>query len=309
MKFASITLCLVASLTSSCAVTYLQLNSTHLQTATEAYLAQNYELCSDLLSDLDDDDLIVAAKPEYAFMRGMSAHHLGQTVVSVWQLSNYLSLQKAGAVPAKMRIASEVLLDYANKYIEGEIKAFWIFSTPGNGYNILEDLAYLGQDAKLQAHAIMTLAKYHFSDRRYEDAAFYYKMMLNPDFDSLGWRDRASYQFTRCRYFMLIPEKSDEQSIMFALKSAQAYIAGSPPVEAHHYGATDIVNDCITKLAQLHLTIAEYYVTIGNQYGAEHHFRLASGEESHGDSSKVGLIPSSNPVAQVAAQRLAEYAE
>ena len=43
MKFASITLCLIASLTSSCAVTYLQLNSVQLQPATEAYAAGRSE--------------------------------------------------------------------------------------------------------------------------------------------------------------------------------------------------------------------------------------------------------------------------
>ena len=306
MKIASITLCLVASLTSSCAITYLQLNSVQLQPAAEAYAAQNYELCNDLLSNFDDADLIVGAKHEYAFMRGMSAHHLGQTVESIGQLSNYLVLP--GAVPAKMRVAEKVLLDYADKYIDGEIKAFWIFSTPGNGYSILENLAILASDVDLQAQAIFRVAEYYFSDRRYEDAAPYYSMLLNPRFYSLGWDDRASYRFAECRYLMLITEKSDEQSIMFALRSAQSYIEAFP-AGTNRVDALGIADNCITKLAQLHLTIAEYYVTISNQLGAEHHFKLASGKESHGDSSKVGLIPSSNPVAQVAAQRLAEYAE
>ena len=306
MKFASITLCLVVSLTSSCTITYLQLNSAHLQTATEAYAAQDYELCNDLLSDFDDDDLIVGAKHEYAFMRGMSAHHLGQTVESIRQLSNYLVLP--GAVPAKMRVVEKVLLDYADKYIDGEIKAFWIFNTPGNGYSILEDLAILASDVELQAHAIARVAEYYFFDRRYELAVPYYSMLLNPRFYSLGWGDRALYRFAQCRYLMLITEKSDEQSIMFALKSAQSYSVAFP-AGANRVDADVIADNCVTKLAQLHLTIAEYYVTIENQVGAEHHFKLASGRESQGDSSKVGLIPSSNPVAQVAAQRLAEYAE
>jgi hypothetical protein len=306
MKFASITLCLVTSLTSSCAVTYLQLNSVQLETATEAYAAQNYELCSDLLSDLDVDDFIIGAKHEYSFMRGMSAHHLGQSVESINELSAYLTLP--GAVPAKMRVVEKILLDYANKYIDGEIKTFWIFSTPGEGYLILEDLAILASDVELQAQAIARVAEHYFSDRRYKLAVPFYSMLLNPRYSSLGWGDRASYRFAECRYLMLIPEKSDEQSILFALKSAQSYIANFP-AGANRVDALAIAADCVTKIAQLHLTIAEYYVTIGNQPGAEHHFKLASGQESQGDSSKTGFIPSSNPVAQVAAQRLAEYAE
>jgi len=307
MKIASITLCLVASLTSSCAITYLQLNSTQLQPAAEAYAAQNYELCNDLLSDLDADDFIVGAKHEYAFMRGMSAHHLGQTGESVWQLSDYLALP--GAVPAQMRVVEKILLDYANKYIDGEIgRIFWIFSTPSNGYSILEDLAILASDIELQAQAIARVAEYFFSDRRYKLAIPYYSMLLNQRFYSLGWEDRASYRFAECRYLMLIPDKSDERSIMFALKSAQSYIEAFP-AGANRVDALAIADDCVTKIAQLHLTIAEYYVTISNQPGAEHHFKLASGQESQGDASKVGLITSSNPVAQIAVQRLAEYAE
>jgi len=133
-------------------------------------------------------------------------------------------------------------------------------------------------------------------------------MLLNQRFYSLGWEDRASYRFAECRYLMLIPDKSDERSIMFALKSAQSYIEAFP-AGANRVDALAIADDCVTKIAQLHLTIAEYYVTISNQPGAEHHFKLASGQESQGDASKVGLITSSNPVAQIAVQRLAEYAE
>ena len=306
MKFASITLCLIASLTSSCAVTYLQLNSVQLQPATEAYAAQDYELCNDLLSDLDADDFIVGAKHEYAFMRGMSAHYLDQTSESIRQLSDYLALP--GAVPAQMRVVEKILLDYANQYIDGQIKAFWIFNTPGRGYGILEDLAILASGVELQAQAIARVAEQYFSDRRYELAAPYYSMLLNPRFQSLGWEDRASYRFAECRYMMLISEKSDEQSILFALKSAQSYLAAFP-AGANRVDMLAIADDCVTKIAQLHLTIAEYYVTIDNQPGAEHHFKLASGQESQGDASKVGLISSSNTVAQVAMQRLAEYAE
>ena len=300
------TLCLIASLTSSCAVTYLQLNSVQLETATEAYDAQNYELCNELLSDLNADDFIVGAKHEYAFMRGMSAHYLGQTVESARQLTNYLALP--GAVPAQMRVVEKILLDYANQYIDGEIKAFWIFNTPARGYGILEDLAILASGVELQAQAIARVAEHYFSDRRYELAVPYYSMLLNPRFQSLGWGDRASYRFAECRYMMLIPAKSDEQSILFALKSAQSYITAFP-AGANRVDALAIADDCVTKIAQLHLTIAEYYVTIDNPPGAKHHFKLASGQESQGDDSKVGLIPSSNPVAQVAMQRLVEYAE
>lgn len=306
MKFAAITLCLVASLTSSCAVAYLQLNSVQLEPATEAYAAQDYELCRDLLSDLDTDDFIIGAKHEYALMRGMSAHYLGHTVESINQLSDYLVLP--GAAPAQMRVAEKILLDYANQYIDGEIKTFWVFSTPSNGYRILEDLAILASDVELQAHAIARVAEDYFSNRRYELAVPYYSMLLNPRFQSLGWEDRVSYRFAECRYMMLIPEKSDEQSILFALKSAQSYLAVFP-AGANRVDMLAIADDCVTKIAQLHLTIAEYYVTIGNQVGAEHHFKLAGGQESQGDASKVGLIPSSNTVAQAATLRLAEYAE
>ena len=290
MKFASITLCLVASLTSSCAITYLQLNSAQLQTATEAYAAQNYELCSDLLSDLDVDDFIIGAKHEYALMRGMSAHHLGQAERSINELTEYLTLP--GAVPAQMRVVEKILLDYANKYIDGEIKTLWIFTTPGDGYLILEDLAILASDVELQAESIARIAEHYFSDRRYKRAAPYYSMLLDPRFNSLGWGDRATYRFVECRYLMLIPEKSDEQTIMFALKSARSYIADFP-AGANRVDALAIADDCVTKIVQLHLAIAEYYVTIGNQPGAEHHFKLASGQESQGDSSKTVLIPSS----------------
>ena len=306
MKFASITLCLVASLTSSCAVTYLQLNSVQLEPATEAYAAQNYELCNELLSEMSADDLIIGAKHEYAFMRGMSAHYLGQAVESIYQLSDYLALP--GAVPAQMRVVEKILLDYANQYIDGDIKTFWVFSTPSNGYLILEDLAILASGIELQAQAIARVAEHYFSNRRYELAVPYYSMLLNPRFYSLGWGDRASYRFAGCRYMMLIPGKSDEQSIMFALKSAESYLAAFP-AGANRVDALAIADDCVTKIAQLHLTIAEYYVTIENKVGAEHHFTLASGRESQGDASKVGIIPSSNTVAQVAMQRLAEYAE
>ena len=207
-----------------------------------------------------------------------------------------------------MRVAEKILLDYANQYIDGEIKAFWVFSTPSNGYRILEDLAILASDVELQARVIARLAEDYFSNRRYELAAPYYSELLNPRFQSLGWEDRASYRFAECRYMMLIPGKSDEQSILFALKSAQSYITAFP-AGANRVDARAIADDCVTKIAQLHLTIAEYYVTIDNQPGAEHHFKLASGQESQGDASKVGFISSSNTVAQVAMQRLAEYAE
>jgi len=274
MKFASITLCLVASLTSSCAITYLQLNSAQLQTATEAYAAQNYELCSDLLSDLDVDDFIIGAKHEYALMRGMSAHHLGQAERSISELTEYLTLP--GAVPAQMRVVEKILLDYANKYIDGEIKTLWIFTTPGNGHLILEDLAILASDVELQAESIARIAEHYFSDRRYKRAAPYYSMLLDPRFNSLGWGDRATYRFVECRYLMLIPEKSDEQTIMFALKSARSYIADFP-AGANRVDALAIAADCVTKIAQLHLTIAQYYATIGNKPGAEYHSKLASG--------------------------------
>jgi hypothetical protein len=306
MKFAAITLCLVAGLTSSCAVTYLQLNSVQLQPATEAYAAQDYELCRDLLSDLDTDDFIIGAKHEYALMRGMSAHYLGRTVESVEQLSTYLTLP--GAVPAQMRVVEKILLSYANQYIDGKIKTFWIFSTPSNGYLILDDLAELASSVELQAQAKFRVAEHYFSDRRYELAAPYYYELRAPRFHSLGWGDRAAYRFAECRYLMLIPGKSDERSIMFALREALSYDMLFP-AGANRVDARAIANDCVTRIAQLHLTIAEYYVTIGNQPGAEHHFKLASGQESQGDASKVGIIASSNTVAQAAMLRLAEYAE
>ena len=274
MKFASITLCLVASLTSSCAITYLQLNSVQLETAKEAYDAQNYELCSDLLSDLDIDDFIIAAKHEYAFMGGMSAHHLGKTVESIEKLSDYLALP--GAVPAQKRVVEEILFDYAKKYIRGEIKTFWIFSTPSNGYLILEDLEYLASGVELQAEAILRVANYYFSERRFSDAGTKYLKLRDPRFSSLGWDDRAAYGVANCRYLMLIPGKSDEQSIMYALNEAQSYLANFP-AGANRGDALAIAADCVTKIEQLHLTISQYYVTIGNKPGAEYHSKLASG--------------------------------
>ena len=95
---------------------------------------------------------------------------------------------------------------------------------------------------------------------------------------------------------------------MFALKSAQSYLDEYP--KSDYDDKVRIIKDgCVTKLAQLHLTIAEYYVTIGNRVGAKHHFKLASGQGSQGEISTVGIILPKNPVALVAAQRLAEYAE
>jgi hypothetical protein len=310
---------LVASLTSSCAITYLQLNSVQLETAKEAYDAQNYELCSDLLSDLDIDDFIKAAKHEYAFMGGMSAHHLGKTVESIEKLSDYLALP--GAVPAQKRVVEEILFDYAKKYIRGEIKTFWIFSTPSNGYLILEDLAHLASDLELRAQAIAYVAEHYFSDRRYKLAIPEYVKLRNPLF--VGWADRASFRLVECRYFMLIPEKSDEQSIQFAFKSALSYIANFPK-GANLDDAIAIATDCVTKIAQLHRTIAEYYVTIENKPGAEYHFKLASGlpkdvatnevypilgsQESQGDSSEAELTLSSQQFVGIGA-RWGEYVE
>jgi len=75
---------------------------------------------------------------------------------------------------------------------------------------------------------------------------------------------------------MLIPGKSDEQSIMYALNEAQSYLANFP-AGANRVDALAIAADCVTKIAQLHLTIAQYYATIGNKPGAEYHSKLASG--------------------------------
>ncbi len=304
MKFASIILCLVASLTSSCTITYLQLNSSQLQPASEAFAAEDYDLCHDLLYDLKLKDFIIGVQHEYAYLRGMSAHRLGKTTDAIKQLSDYLTLP--GAVPSRMRVVEEFLLGYAKQYLDGDIKAFWIFSTPGNGFNILEHLAIMASDIEIQAQANAMVAEHYFENRRYKLAVGFYSRLLNPRFASLGWGDRALYRFTECRYLMLIPKKSDEQSIMFALKSAKSYLE-MYPAGLNRVDVEAIAADCITELSKMHFVIAEYYVTIGNPIGAEHHFKLASGQESQGDTSKVGLIPISNPVAQMASQRLTEY--
>jgi outer membrane protein assembly factor BamD (BamD/ComL family) len=122
---------------------------------------------------------------------------------------------------------------------------------------------------------------------------------------------------------MLIPEKSDEQSIQFAFKSALSYIANFPK-GANLDDAIAIATDCVTKIAQLHRTIAEYYVTIENKPGAEYHFKLASGlpkdvatnevypilgsQESQGDSSEAELTLSSQQFVGIGA-RWGEYVE
>ncbi|MFT7517592.1 MAG: hypothetical protein ACI84O_001387 [Myxococcota bacterium] len=306
MKITTIILCLVMGLMTSCATTYLQLNSTQLQEANTAFANEDYALCNDLLSDFDIDDFIIGAQHEYAYMRGISAHHLNRINLAISHLEDYLAMP--GAVPGRMRIAEKILLDYANRYIAGEIKILWLFTAPSNGYAILESLAILGTTIEVRAEAIARYAEFSFNDRRYKTAVNYYAMLLNPRFAALGWNDRATYRFTECRYLMLVDNKSDEESILYALNSARSYL-DTFPAGLNRVDANAILNDCISRLVKLHVTIAEYYVTIGNRVGAVHHFKLASGEESQGDSSKVSLIPSSNSAAQLAAQRLAEYAK
>lgn len=305
MKITTLILCLAMGLTTSCATTYLQLNATQLQEANTAFANEDYALCNDLLSDFNLDDFIIGAQHEYAYMRGISAHHLDRVNLAISHLEDYLAMP--GAVPGRMRIAEKILLDYANRYIAGEIKVLWLFTAPSNGYGILENLAILGTTIEVRAEAIARYAEFSFNERRYKTAVNYYAMLLNPRFAALGWNDRATYRFTECRYLMLVDNKSDEESILYALNSARSYM-NTFPAGLNRVDAKAILNDCISRLVQLHITIAEYYVTIGNEVGAVHHFKLASGKESQGDTSKVSLIPLAHPAAQIAAQRLAEYA-
>ena len=107
MKITTTILCLGICTFSSCAINYLQLNSSHLQPAIVAFEAEDYELCEDLLEQYQLDDFILGAQHELAFMRGMSAHHQQHISTATTWLLDYLAMP--GAVPARMRIAEQVL--------------------------------------------------------------------------------------------------------------------------------------------------------------------------------------------------------
>lgn len=305
MKIKTLLICLLTSLTASCAMTYLQHNSTQLQPALTAFEAGNYDECDDLLSVYDTEDFILGAQHEFSYLRGMCSYHLGKSSLAIYFLSDYLELP--GAVPAKMRVAEQILLDYADSYISGEIKVLWLFSSPGNGFDILETLAIFGTSIDVQAQSIARLAEHYLDIGRIRLAEPYYSMLLNPRFASLGWADRASFRFAECRYLLLREGKSDEQSIMYAYNSTQAYLSNFPG-GLNRVDAQIIADDCVTRLAKLHFTIGEYYQTIDNELGAVHHFKLASGQESQGVSVFSSIIPRDNSVARLASEQLDTYA-
>ncbi|MDP6963801.1 MAG: hypothetical protein QGF46_06500 [Planctomycetota bacterium] len=304
MKIRLYALCLMTCLSASCAITYLQHNSEHLQPAIEAYAARDYEACDNLLDVYETDDFVLGLQHQYAFYRGMSAHHNGKMSVAIDYLSEYLELP--GAVPARMREVETILLDYADRYIDGRLRVLWVFKSPTNGYSILETLATFAHSLEVQARSMARLAEYYLAEGRVSVASTYYAMLLNPRYAALGWDDRASFRYAECRYLMLRDQKSDEQSILVAYKSSKSYL-DNYPAGLNRVDAQAIADDCITRYAELHLSIGEYYRTIGNQIGAIHHLKLASGQESQGVVALQGAIPRDHPVAILATESLASY--
>jgi len=78
-------------------------------------------------------------------------------------------------------------------------------------------------------------------------------------------------------------------AVRFALEQFRAYLERFPG-GLHRVEAQRKYDICRDLLSQYHSMVGDYYVQVGNNVGAMHHFALAAGEVSKGDASVAEFV-------------------
>jgi len=286
VKKTSLLLIFAATLIGSCAGPPQQLSIHDLDEAHRLADLGDFDEAEDILDNFETDDFDLPTQRDYNLLYGQVSDELNDWNTAI----RYYEAYMAQTGPAqRAREAEQRLLHYGTALLDGELKVFWFFNDRSRGVITLENLALLGNDPHMRAEAMARVAEYHYAQMDYDDAMVFYAGLLQPDFQGLGWEDSASFQLAMCHYGLIKLKSINGPAVRFALEQFRAYLEQFPGglhrVEAQH--KYDICRDL---LSQYHIMVAKYYLRIDNTFGARHHFALAAGEASMGDTSTVGVV-------------------
>ena len=286
MKKTTLPLLLAATMVGSCTGTPQQLSIHDLAEAHRLADLGDYDAAEDVLDDFEAIDFDLPTQRDYNLLYGQVADAMLDWNTAIRYYETYMT-QTGPAQRA--REAEQRLLHYGTGLLEGKYKVFWLFTDRSRGVITLENLALLGNDPHMRAEAMARVAEYHYNDKDYDDAMIFYAGMLQPDFQGLGWEDSASFQLAMCHYRMIKLKSINGAAVRFALEQFRAYLELFPG-GLHRVEAQRNYEVCCDLLSQYHIMVGDYYVQIGNNAGAMHHFALATGEVSQGDASIAELV-------------------
>lgn len=250
----------------------------------------DFDAAEDVLDGFDAIDFDLPTQRDFNLLYGQVADALQDWNTAI----RYYEAYMAQTGPAqRAREAEQRLLHYGTGLLAGEYKVFWLFADRGRGVITLENLALLGNDPQMRAEAMARVAEYHYNGKDYDDALIFYAGLLQPDFQGLGWEDSASFQLAMCHYGLIKLKSLNGPSVRFALEQFRAYLEFFPG-GLHRVEAQRKYEICSDLLSQYHTMVGDYYVRIGNDIGAMHHFALAAGEVSQGDASIADLVGGTN---------------
>jgi len=246
----------------------------------------DYDAAEDILDNFDAIDFDLPTQRDYNLLYGQVSDALNDWNTAI----RYYEAYMAQTGPAqRAREAEQRLLAYGTGLLDGELKIFWIFTDYSRGVITLENLALLGNDPHMRAEAMARVAEYHYSNLDYDDAMVFYAGLLQPDFQGLGWEDSAAFQLAMCHYGLIKLKSLNGHAVRFALEQFRAYLERFPG-GLHRVEAQRKYDICRDLLSQYHTMVGDYYVRVGNDVGAMHHFALAAGEVSKGDATIADLV-------------------
>lgn len=292
---------LLALLSNACTAPQKQFNNEELKPALLYAEEENWENVQDLLGDYASADFSIATQPDFNYLMAQAYDKLNKKSLALFHYEELLTLPNAS--PSQTTEGEQKLLQYSQKLLSGEMKVAGIFTNRARGIKTLENLTVLARTPSIKAEALARSAEYYFQDERYEIASKYYLKLQQPQYESFGWADRATFGFAMCRYKMLVPRKSDLQSLLLAYYSLENYLKQFP-AGLNRAIANKTLAACRQTIAQQQLLIGNYYLTIDNMVGAVHHFKLASGQTSNGENTFTSIIDVNDPAAQEAAAQL-----
>ncbi len=272
-------------------------SSADLQEARELYAQGELLDAYNALEDLKREYFDRPTQGEYSLLAGDIAYDREDWDRSIHHYEEYLLF--AGVASEAERVEGR-LYEMGLDLLEGERKAFGIFTDRTRGIVTLHNLAAWAPSSPWAPQALATAANYSFDRGEYNEAAIDYRLLLEQHAGS-EFTDLATYRLGMCGYLQIDGPWVDRRLIEHSAAQLRHYLRHYP-TGLFREDAQASLTDLERLGAERELMLGDYYARIGNVRGARLHYQAArtAGIEAVATDAeaKLAALPPNPPLAE-----------
>lgn len=247
------------------------LGKAELAEAQSLYQTGDYGAADRALRNRDRDHFDRHSQGAFSLLAGDIAWAREDWDRAILHYQEYLLFE--GAARTSERV-EERLFKAGMQLLNGDRRAFGIFTDRTRGARVLTDLAMWSPRSPWADEALINNANWYFDERQFGLAAESYRMILQEHAGS-EFTDHATYLLGMCSYYRITGPWLEEKLIVQAENQLNFYL-GSFPNGLYRDQAKVVVEHLAELSAERELKIGDYYATIGNTRGARRHYLEAS---------------------------------